>query len=328
VIIMAVALDKMFTQAAVEKGTFDDDERSFVAWASRPVVDRDHEIIAHNAWDLENYEKNSVLLWAHDYTKPPIGKVMWIKQQKNGLKFKPQFASTEMGREIYELYKDGFMNTFSVGFIPNEWEDDEDKAKEGEFFNKPLRTYTDVELLEISCVPVPACPDALVDRYKKGMIKTKGLRDAIEHVIPKEAPDAATEMETVNTSAGEVSGGWEPVEVEERDPIERMRIEGLEKAEGGIVPVTTELWNAIMDDYKAMLEKVASSESEEEAEEVIVTEPEVEYTEEEFDLMVKQGLENRQQTEKIKEQNELIVKLLHDLAEVGAKLNVLQGGVG
>ena len=163
------ARDKMFTQATIEKDSFNDEERSFVAWASKPVLDRDGEIIASDAWDTTNYEKNKVLLWAHDYSMPSVGKILWLKQQKNGLKFKPQFAPTAMGDELFTLYKGGFLNSFSVGFIPKDFEEDEEETVEfmgffGGKFEKPLLTYTDVELLEISCVPVPSCPDALVER--------------------------------------------------------------------------------------------------------------------------------------------------------------------
>lgn len=325
---MAVALEKMFTQAEVEKGSFDAEDQSFIAWASRPVIDRDHEIIASDAWDIDNFKKNPVLLWAHDYTKPPIGTVQWVKVQANGLKFKPRFAKTEMGMEIYSLYEDGILNTFSVGFIPREHEDDEDNVKEGEYFNKPLRTHTNVELLEVSCVPVPACPDALIERYANGEIKTKGLQTAIEHVIAKAAvsePDEeeveeADDAKTVQTSAGKVSGGWEAVEIEERDPVEIMRKEGLEKAEDGIVPVTVELWNAIMDAYM----EIAAVESIEENEEVIETavdEHTIEYTHEEFELMVQQEL-------KIKKQAEAIRSLSHNLAVLAGQIKVLRGGSG
>ena len=156
---MTQALDKMYTQATIEKGSFNDEERSFVAWASKPVQDRDGEIIASNAWDIENFIKNPVLLWAHNYSMPPVGTVMWTKPLKKGLKISPKFAPTAMGKELYLLYKEGFLNAFSVGFEPKDFEDDDDKTVEfigwfGEKFEKPLRTWTDVELIEISCVPV------------------------------------------------------------------------------------------------------------------------------------------------------------------------------
>lgn len=187
---MPVAQDKMFTQATIEKGTFNDEERSFVAWASTSVLDRDGEKIAHDSWDIENYEKNKVLLWAHDYSMPPVGKTMWLRQQQNGLKFKPKFAPTEIGRELYLLYKEGYLNAFSVGFIPKDFEEDEEETVEfmgffGGKFEKPLLTYTDVELLEISCVPVPSCPDALVERMANGQIKAKGLQKAIRDTMSK-----------------------------------------------------------------------------------------------------------------------------------------------
>jgi HK97 family phage prohead protease len=187
---MPVAQDKMFTQATIEKGTFNDDERSFVAWASKSVLDRDGEIIAADAWDVDNFRRNPVILWAHDYSGKPLAKALWVKTQKNGMKFKPQFAPTDEGRETYMLYREGYLNAFSVGFIPNDFEEDEDQMVSfvgwfGGKYEKPLLTYTDAELLEISCVPVPACPDALVERMRDGKIKAKGLKQAIQDTMSK-----------------------------------------------------------------------------------------------------------------------------------------------
>ncbi len=215
---MEVALaNKMFTQATVEKGSFDETERTFVAWASKPVLDRDGEIIASDAWDLRDYEKNKVLLWAHDYSLPPVGKVLWLKQQKNGLKFKPQFAPTAMGKELFTLYKDGFLNTFSVGFIPHDFEEDEENMVEfmgwfGDIFEKPVLTYTDVELLEISCVPVPSCPAALVERAASGQIKAKGLVKAIRETASK------TVIPFKKYALDDEDAGWDgPAERKEAD---------------------------------------------------------------------------------------------------------------
>ena len=428
---MTQALDKMYTKATVEKGSFNDKEQSFVAWASRPVLDRQGEIIASNAWDIENYLKGPILLWAHDYNLPPVGTSMWTKVQSKGLKFAPKFAPTAMGKELYELYRDGFLHSFSVGFDPKDYVDDEKKTVEyigwfGEKLSKPVRTWTDVELLEISCVPVAACPDALVERVSSGQIKTKGLQKAItdttsKTVIPfkkygldpedaewdgpserKEAetddllimstwydggeedvkasyklphhradghntvwrgvaaamvallggrggvdipdgdrrgvyahlskhygefdkgvpefkhyteldlkvmdpgdpitelstsegvfigtPEEIREMweksgidlersrpsssssstgaasssssiasvtETIETSAGPVEGGWEATEAEERDAVEAMRQEGLAKEKDGHIPVTTELWNSLMDNTKTLTAQIS-----------------------------------------------------------------------
>ncbi len=187
----------VFAKAAVDRKSFNDNERSFVAWASREVLDRDNEIILASAFDLKNYRKNPVVLWAHDYLGKPVGKALWVKRTEGGLKFKPMFADTPEGRETYDLYKAGVMNTFSVGFIPRKWESPDD-TKDGEFDweikgKRPDRVYTDVELLEISCVAVPANPEArvdetysaLVEAYEAGMIKTKMIADYVKELKPE-----------------------------------------------------------------------------------------------------------------------------------------------
>lgn len=158
-----------------------DGEQSIVGWGSRPTIDRDKELIESSAWKLDNYRKNPVLLLCHKYDVPPVGKVLWVKSDQNGLKFKAKFANTERGKECYELYKDGIMNAFSVGFKP----------RPGGVMDNPTdvkykgckRVFTDVELMEISCVPVPANSDALIDHVKSGKIHTKQLQDELEFVL-------------------------------------------------------------------------------------------------------------------------------------------------
>ena len=435
-----VALEKMYTQATIEKGTFDEDERTFVAWASKPVLDRDGEIIASDAWNVDNFKSNPVILWAHNYDLPPVAKAIWTKTQKNGLKFMPQFAPTERGVELFNLYRDGFLNTFSVGFIPKDFEEDEEETVEfmgwfGDIFEKPVLTYTDVELLEISCVSVPSCAVALVERMASGQIKNKSLVKAIREtaskaVIPfkkydldpeesewegpaerKEAdtddlllmstwydaenPDAkssyklphhraeghntvwrgvaaamvallggrggvdipdedrrstyghlerhyrefdkpapdfkhytaldlkameqASTFEAVQTSAGEVLGGWEAIETEEKAPAERMREEGLGRAKDGIVPVTTQLWNEIMDIVAAKTSDAISPDSAQESgapdSDIIVL------SASQFDSLLKEQIQ-------IREKERSLIGLSHKIAEASGKLRVMQGGKG
>jgi hypothetical protein len=111
--------------------------------------------------------------------------------------------------------------------------------------------------------------------------------------------------------------GWESVEIEERDPVEIMRMEGLAKADkDGIVPVTTELWNSIMDSFASIAEKEAKVEFERETEVELI-----EVAEEEISLMVQLELEN-------KELEESLRKLSHAYKLLNAKFEVLQGGIG
>jgi len=172
-------IQKLFTRAQVKE--INEEERSLVGVASTEVMDRDREIIKTEGWELENFRKNPVILLSHEYRQPPIGKALWIKKDKNSLKFKAQFAKTQVAEEVFQLYKDGFMRAFSVGFIPKEWKDGDMEDEK-----KPKRVYTKQELLEISAVSVPSNPDALVAAMDEGKIKTKAVLDVLENVLAKE----------------------------------------------------------------------------------------------------------------------------------------------
>ncbi|MDH5664666.1 MAG: HK97 family phage prohead protease [Nitrosopumilus sp.] len=178
-------MDKFFITTdediSVTQKEFNDKERSFVAYASKEVVDRDGEVIKADAWNLDEYKKNPIILLFHDYSRLPVGTAMWTKTNANGLLFKPKFADTEAGREVYQLYKEGALNAFSVGFQPLEWEEVKGKTVK--------RIYNSVKLLEISCVSIPSCPDALVERVNSGAIKTKALDSALKEIIAINKPE-------------------------------------------------------------------------------------------------------------------------------------------
>lgn len=171
--VMGEALRKMFSSAIAKE--FDDQERSIVAWGSKAIVDRDNELIMGEAWNTSEFVKNPVLMFAHDYKMPPVGKILWVKTTPEGLKFKAQFATSAAGEEVYQLYKGGFMSAFSAGFKPKAWEDNPNVTDVKGV--KPKRLFTEVMLMEISCVPIPANPEALVEMTKS--IKTKALSDAV-----------------------------------------------------------------------------------------------------------------------------------------------------
>jgi phage head maturation protease len=183
-----------------ESKEFNESERSFVAWASKSSIDRQDEEIDANGWIKDNYEKNPVVPLFHDYGRFPIAKAEWVKKSPRvnpeGLLFKPVFAKTEIGEEAFYLYKEGFMNAFSVGFDPLEWADQDGKiytkAIDGEFGiwqkdfiqkkrKKPRCKYLKQELFEISGVLVPAHPEALVEA--RSIVKTKELSDYLDNII-------------------------------------------------------------------------------------------------------------------------------------------------
>lgn len=170
-------MDKIIKNYITEIKEISETERTFTATASTENVDRDREVLTLKGWDLTNYKKNPVVLWAHTYDVPPIAKSVWTKVVKGeGLMFKPQFATTDFANDIFDLYKGGFLKSFSVGFKPVEW-------KDGVGGEEPRRTYLKQELLEISSVPVPANPGALISAMSDGIIKSKAMQNIITSIL-------------------------------------------------------------------------------------------------------------------------------------------------
>jgi len=131
---------------------------------STESVDRDGDKINPNGWKLDSYNKNPVVLFAHDYTNPPVATAIatWVEDGK--LKSRAKFTPKEVypfGYMIYQLYKNGFMKATSVGFTPVKWKYSEEREAGIDFEEQ--------ELLEWSCVPVPANPEALIAASMKGI---------------------------------------------------------------------------------------------------------------------------------------------------------------
>jgi len=147
-------MDKMLMTFSSEIKGIDEKEGTLTAYVSTKARDRMDEVLLPDGADMRNYKKNPIVLFAHKYDEPPIGKALWIKNDGDGILAKVKFASTEFAQEIFSLFKEGIMNAFSVGFVPKLWED-------GDGEKKARRTYTKWEMLEFSAVPVPANPEAL-----------------------------------------------------------------------------------------------------------------------------------------------------------------------
>lgn len=207
---------------SVIKG-IDDKEMTLTALISTNAIDRMDEVLDPKGVDLKHYRNNPVVLWAHDYEKPPIGKALWVKRGPEGVLSKVKFANTEFAQEIFSLYKEGFLNAFSVGFIPKEW----DEGGEKQAGRQPRRTFTKWEMIEYSAVPVPANPEALQLAMKKGILKTESLIEDMQKEIDEDWDEDLPEIgEKVLTSTS-IPKGEDPVEVEvkEKNVFEELMAE-------------------------------------------------------------------------------------------------------
>ncbi|MDI6872093.1 MAG: HK97 family phage prohead protease [Bacillota bacterium] len=144
---------------------------------STGIVDRDQDTINPDGWKLDNYLKNPVVLWAHDYASPPVARALatWVENQK--LMSKAEFTPRDLypfGHMVYEMYANGFLRATSVGFNPVKWQFSEDRKYGVDFLEQ--------ELLEYSCVPVPANPEALIAASAKG-IDLAPLKEWAEKIL-------------------------------------------------------------------------------------------------------------------------------------------------
>ncbi len=155
----------------------DESRRSFWAVASTGEVDRQGDLVEPSGWHLENFLKNPVIPWAHDYSRPPVARALEVKVEEGRLLFLAQFAPAEdyaFADTVFRLYRGGFLRAFSVGFLALESELLQTRQK-GRLVTGTR--YLEQELYEISCVTLPANPEALsilalVDNPQPFAVKT------------------------------------------------------------------------------------------------------------------------------------------------------------
>lgn len=149
----------------------DQESKTITALISTYTWDRMSERFAKGSWDFNDYLKNPVVLWAHDQWTQPIAKCLSVQEGDEGVVAVCAFdEKSEEAMKIFDLYQRGFLSSFSVGFLPKAWE------------LEPLMpgsqqkgvVYTSAQLLEYSCVPVPANPGAIVTA-KEGELLLKVL---------------------------------------------------------------------------------------------------------------------------------------------------------
>ncbi len=158
--------------------SIDEAKRQIEAVVSTADLDRYDEIMLPESFreTLDIYLKNPIVISSHQHRletghSSVVGQTIKAWIDAKGLHVVIWFAETELGNEFWYLYKNKFQRAFSVGFIPLEWKDE---VSDG---GKRVRVHTKVELLEISCVPVPANRNAL---SKSKQRKADFVADKIE----------------------------------------------------------------------------------------------------------------------------------------------------
>ena len=146
--------------------------------ASTANVARDGMIIEADGWQLDNYRKNPVLLWAHDYIGQslPIGRTEVSIEEGNLIANATFDQQDEFARQVESKYRRGFLHAVSVGWNILEFEPGKNENIRGR--------VTKSELLDVSAVPVPADPDALMERQARALAD---LSKAFNHLTDDRA---------------------------------------------------------------------------------------------------------------------------------------------
>jgi hypothetical protein len=152
----------------------------YQAYISPSIVDRDGEMVHPEAVkNVRQYLKsNPVIYYDHAWAsftaqgeeRLPIGKAVGYRKTEKGLVIKWVFSELEFAQKVKYLVDEEILNTVSIGFLAKSIENDPDKIKESlkeegiPTKTIPRRLYTDIELLELSVVGIPANQNAEIIR--------------------------------------------------------------------------------------------------------------------------------------------------------------------
>lgn len=118
---------------------------------SNSGLDRHGERILLEGIDVSQIKKNPVLLWSHQYSDLPIGRIVKIWKSGGNLYARLKFDTDiyEFAETVYKMILRGTINAVSIGGIVKE-------------FGEDMTIIKKMEMIELSVVPVGAHPDALV----------------------------------------------------------------------------------------------------------------------------------------------------------------------
>ncbi len=172
-----------YKAVTVTKTAIDVEQGIYEVMASVQTVDRQGDVLEATGALLDNYLRNPVVLYGHDYGGLPVAKALEIVSVPGvGVRAKMQFPPKGVDTHIdavHTLWDLGFLNAVSVGFTP----------VKGTPTGKGGTRFTEWELLEFSIVPIPANADALrlafsPDVLKRGRVLSskneQALRDAVD----------------------------------------------------------------------------------------------------------------------------------------------------
>jgi HK97 family phage prohead protease len=151
--------------------------KGFTATITAETLDRDGEVLIPSGMNSKEFDRNPVLFWNHDYSKP-VGRALGLKRREKDIVGEFVFAKKPDGYvgEFFPevaaaLVGQGIVNAVSVGYVPEDGgvrkATDIDRKRYGE---ATTTIFSRWKLLEVSLAPLQANPDALITAVRKGLV--------------------------------------------------------------------------------------------------------------------------------------------------------------
>ena len=161
-------------------------------------VDRDGEVLIPQGMNSQEFEKNPVLFYNHDYAQP-IGTVEDLKREDKHITGKLKFAKRPDDYQgdffpafVEALVKQGVVKGVSVGFVAEQnGARHATKADRSNFGSRIRRVFNKWKLLEVSIAPLPANQDALIGAVGKGIVTPLQVKSFLNIDIADSYPVAS-----------------------------------------------------------------------------------------------------------------------------------------
>ena len=158
---------KRFAPGVISDPLADEQARCVIGIINNEDVALDNHIVRTAGIDVDTYlNTNPVIPFCHQTDELPVGRMVSLEKRGTLLIGTMQFADAAtypFADTVYRLIKGGFLNATSIGWIGEEYERANDPARPGGL------NFTKSRLLEVSVVPVPANPGALITARATGI---------------------------------------------------------------------------------------------------------------------------------------------------------------
>lgn len=186
---------------AASNQDFVEGERADISVITCGSVDRDSEVLFPAGGDWNQFKRNAVVTFCHQYDQLPVGRCLWVKRSKeenmDGWIAKSTYFTKPDGWEgpwmpdaVWHMIKNQGLKGKSIGFIPAEVRSpNPDEIRKYPELSKVRRVFPKWIAIEYAVCPVQSNPDATVQAVAKcvkdGVTVPKSLIESSGLIIPE-----------------------------------------------------------------------------------------------------------------------------------------------